>query len=65
MEVDVDNKQRFRLLAPPITPTIALAYIKCTKEDCISTYTVLPAKSDVMFCLHSYQGLGLDRLLVY
>ena len=29
--------------------------------------TVLPAKgdSDVMFCLHSYQGLITDRSLVY
>ena len=31
------------------------------------TYTVLPAKSDsdVMFCLHGYQGLKTDRSLVY
>ena len=31
------------------------------------TSTVLPAKSDsdVMFCLQSYQGLGIDRSLVY
>ena len=30
-------------------------------------FTVLPAKngSDVMFCLHSYQGLIIDRSLVY
>ena len=29
--------------------------------------TVLPAKSDsdIMFCLHSYQGLIIDRSLVY
>ena len=29
--------------------------------------TVLPAKSDsdVMFCLQSYQGLRIDRSLVY
>ena len=29
--------------------------------------TVLPAKSDsdFMFCLHSYQGLIIDRSLVY
>ena len=29
--------------------------------------TVLPAKSDsdVMFCLQSYQGLRINRLLVY
>ena len=32
-----------------------------------SNCTVLPAKSDshVMFCLHSYQGLTIDRSLVY
>ena len=30
-------------------------------------YTVLPAKSDsdVMFCLHHYQGLMIDRSHVY
>ena len=30
-------------------------------------FTVLPAKSDsdVMFCLQSYQGLIIDRSLVY
>ena len=30
-------------------------------------YTVLPTKtdSDVMFCLQSYQGLRIDRSLVY
>ena len=30
-------------------------------------YTVLPAKSDsdFMFCLQSYQGLIIDRSLVY
>ena len=29
--------------------------------------TVLPAKSDsdIMFCLHGYQGLRIDRSLVY
>ena len=29
--------------------------------------TVLPAKnnSEIMFCLHSYQGLRIDRSLVY
>ena len=32
-----------------------------------SLLTVLPAKSDsdVMFCLQSYQGLIIDRSLVY
>ena len=32
-----------------------------------SAFTVLPAKSDseVMFCLQSYQGLSIDRSLVY
>ena len=31
------------------------------------TFTILPAKSDseVMFCLQSYQGLIIDRSLVY
>ena len=31
------------------------------------TFTVLPAKSDsdFMFCLQSYHGLIIDRLLVY
>ena len=35
-------------------------YLKCI-------VTVLPAKSDsdVMFCLQSYQGLIIDRSLVY
>ena len=35
---------------------------------CINYHaTVLPAKSesDVMFCLQSYQGLRIDRSLVY
>ena len=33
----------------------------------ILTTTVLPAKgdSDIMFCLQSYQGLRIDRSLVY
>ena len=33
----------------------------------VSVSTVLPAKSDsdVMFCLKSYQGLIIDRSLVY
>ena len=38
----------------------------CNKvRFCVST--VLPAKSDsdVMFCLPSYEGLRIDRLLVY
>ena len=31
------------------------------------SFTVLPAKSDsdVMFCLQSYQGLRIDRSIVY
>ena len=31
------------------------------------TVTVVPTKSDsdVMFCLHSYQGLRIDMSLVY
>ena len=33
----------------------------------VCVVTVLPTKcdSDVMFCLHSYQGLRIDRSLVY
>ena len=33
----------------------------------VQDYTVLPAKSnsDVMFCLLSYQGLIIDKSLVY
>ena len=36
-------------------------------EQTISTGTILPAKSDsdAMFCLQSYQGLRIDRSLVY
>ena len=37
-------------------------------SNCLSTiFTVLPAKSDsyVMVCLHSYQGLRIDRSLMY
>ena len=32
----------------------------------LTASTILPAKSDsdVMFCLHSYQGLRIDRSLV-
>ena len=32
-----------------------------------TSYTVVPAKSDsdVMFCLQRYQGLRIDRSLVY
>ena len=38
-----------------------------TKQHQKHRLTVLPAKSDsdVMFCLQSYQGLVIDRLLVY
>ena len=37
------------------------------KPDIALVCTVLPAKSDsdVMFCLQSYQGLRIDRSLVY
>ena len=40
-------------------------FISSFKEMLVST--VLPAKSDsdVMFCLQSYQGLRIDRSLVY
>ena len=33
----------------------------------VAATTILPAKSDsdVMFCLQSYQGLRIDRSLVY
>ena len=39
--------------------------IVCTNKMGYST--VLPAKSDsgIMFCLQSYQGLKIDRSLVY
>ena len=40
----------------------------CLKEKvCCETGTVLPAKSDsdFMFCIQSYQGLIIDRSLVY
>ena len=41
----------------------------CLRDEQIqfSAYTVLPAKSDgdVIFCLQSYQGLKIDRSLVY
>ena len=39
----------------------------CPSNISLSTATVLPAKSDsgVMFCLHHYQGLIIDRSLVY
>ena len=41
--------------------------IMFSKEQLIRVGTVLPAKrdSDVMFCLHSYQVLTIDRSLVY
>ena len=41
--------------------------IMFSKEQLIRVGTVLPAKSDsdVMFCLQSYQGLTIDRSLVY
>ena len=37
------------------------------KYSCLGLNTVLPTKSesDVMFCLQSYQGLIIDRILVY
>ena len=31
----------------------------------IDAHTVLPAKSDFMFCLQNYQGLIIDISLVY
>ena len=39
---------------------------ECTVQEKVYT-TVLPAKSDsdFTFCLQSYQGLVIDRLLVY
>ena len=42
----------------------ASLHISCS---IMSTATVLPAKSEgeVMFCLQSYQGLRIDRSLVY
>ena len=37
------------------------------RDEEVCTATVMSAKSDsdIMFCLHSYQGLGIDRSLVY
>ena len=41
--------------------------VSTTIPLCKYTFTVLPAKSDsdIMFCLQSYQGLRIDRSLVY
>ena len=58
-----------------ISATTGLAYLALSAENAtavlsleqINGGTVLPAKrdSDVMFCLQSYQGLRIDRSLVY
>ena len=42
-------------------------YVEFCLHKMIRTFTVLPAKSDsdIMFCLQSYQGLRIDRSLVY
>ena len=47
--------------------SILLEFCKGGAEENYSQPTVLPAKSDsdVMFCLHSYQGLIIDISLVY
>ena len=45
-----------------------LVVLDNTNVDSVQTmHTVLPAKSDsdVMFCLQSYQGLMIDKSLVY
>ena len=41
-------------------------FLSCLKYWAFAA-TVLPAKfdSDIMFCLQSYQGLNIDRSLVY
>ena len=41
--------------------------LELSSVSCIEVSTVLPAKSDsdFMFCLQSYQGLIIDRSLVY
>ena len=42
-------------------------YNKCNFTPNLVTAIVVPAKSDndIMFCLQSYQGLVIDRSLVY
>ena len=50
----------------PINDLIMTAACVWHKDKCY-TCTVVPTKSDsdVMFCLQSYQGLIIDRSLVY
>ena len=50
----------------PINNSIMTVAGVWQKDKCY-TCTVVPAKSDsdVMFCLQSYQGLIIDRSLVY
>ena len=62
----------FCLLTRPMSIAIFLLLAHTEKKKTKSTldeyaFTVLPTKSDsdVMFCLQSYQGLKIDRSLVY
>ena len=59
------NRWQFLLFA--IISLVLIGTIKSVQTKGVSTATVVPAKneSDVMFCLQSYQGLRIDRSLVY
>ena len=52
------------------TTFVAIGALTCLRVNALKyldTVTVLPAmsESDVMFCLQSYQGLIIDRSLMY
>ena len=49
------------------TTFVAIGALRVNALKNLDTVTVLPAKSesDVMFCLQSYQGLIIDRSLMY
>ena len=66
-KLSADNTRRYRVkylrefyIAVPISKNVQ-------NMNLCKIVTVLPAKSDsdVMFCLQSYQGLIIDRSLVY
>ena len=60
----LSNRTAHEIHCTTVVMVLADMYQICVK---LSSSTALPAKSDsdVMFCLQSYQGLLIDRLLVF
>ena len=74
MGVSMDQKKSVSEESMEIVPTVDVirfsfltSLLLLNKHPVLLTGTVLPAKSDsdIMFCLQRYQGLRIDRSLVY